>query len=194
MNAIFLGSFNPPHIGHLNAIQSVLEDDYYKIIDRIHIIPCKQNPNKSTYKTSYIARYKMCEMLFKDLIDAGVVVIDDIENEILPEYTYDLLKWINNNDYIIGKDFKWIITEETLEEIINNKWHNSKEILNEFGARMIVLSDNKSRYEDLNYIDLRPGINVHSTDIRNLAKECNSIELYTNKDISDFIKNNKIYR
>ena len=47
--AIFLGSFNPPHKGHYNCIKSVIESGQleYLGIDKIHIIPCWQNPNKN---------------------------------------------------------------------------------------------------------------------------------------------------
>lgn len=193
MNAIFLGSFNPPHIGHLNVIQSVLDSVYGRYIDKIHIIPCRQNPNKNKFQVSYVTRYKMCEALFKELIDKGKVVINDIENEILPEYSYNLLKYIEINK-CIGNNFKWIITEETLEEIIDSKWNNSVNILKEFGSRMIVLSDNDSKYEDLSYISLNPGINVHSTDIRNLVKNKKSIKLYTNQEVVNIIEEKNLYK
>jgi nicotinate-nucleotide adenylyltransferase len=40
---IFGGSFNPPHLGHVNAVTTVVK----KIgLDRIHIIPAYQNPMK----------------------------------------------------------------------------------------------------------------------------------------------------
>lgn len=191
--AIFLGSFNPPHIGHLNAIQSVLDSKYNSELDAIHIIPCNQNPNK-TKSTPYWIRYRMCCQMFCGLSDK--VIIDDLEADHEFKYTYNMLKYLaEGNDKFIDKDFKWIITAETVEEIVHDKWYESSKILNEFGSRMLVLSDNRtSEYQDLQYIDLKPGINVHSTDIRNLVKENKSIDLYVKPEVIDIIKNENLYK
>lgn len=193
MIGIFLGSFNPPHIGHMNAIQSVLESNYGNELDYIHIIPCRQNPNK-VESIPYWIRYRMCTWMFKGL--SNKVLIDDLEADHEFKYTYDMLKYLSSgSDKFIGKDFKWIITSETVEEIVNNKWYESSKILNEFGERMIVLSDGKtSKYEDLKYIDLNPGIDVHSTDIRKLVKENKSIDLFVNQEVIDIIKNENLYK
>ena len=47
--AIFLGSFNPPHKGHYDVVNSVIESGIMESakIEKIHIIPCWQNPNKT---------------------------------------------------------------------------------------------------------------------------------------------------
>ena len=86
---IFGGSFNPPHKGHYNCIKSVIESGQLEHlgIDKIHIIPCRQNPNKAKFHTSFVARYKMCESMFSDLITSGKVVIDDIENDYIVKDT-----------------------------------------------------------------------------------------------------------
>ena len=101
-------------------------------IEKIHVIPCYQNPNKAKFNTSFIARYKMCELMFTDLIISDKVIIDDIENDIKPKYTYDLIQYINtNNNSTIQKGFWWIITVETMKELMEQKWKNSKELLYE---------------------------------------------------------------
>ena len=195
MDAIFLGTFNPPHIGHLNAIQSVLDSEYNNKLDFIYIIPCNQNPNKKGSIPFWI-RYRMCTQIFKGI---DKVIIDDIESEHDFIYTYNLLKYlVNGKDKFINKDFLWIITEETLREIVDEKWYKSIEILSEFSKRMIIL--NKSGEGSIfgfgfdKYVKLNPGINIHSTDIRNLVKENKSINLYTKQEVIDIIENEKLYK
>ena len=88
--AIFLGSFDPPHKGHRDVIESVVNSDVMRrcCIDKIHIIPTQQNPNKPK-STPFIDRYKMCLAMFSDIDN---VLVDDIENQVKPQYTFDLFK------------------------------------------------------------------------------------------------------
>ena len=118
--AIFLGSFNPPHKGHVNCIKSVIKSNIIKQlnIDKIHVIPCWQNPNKSK-SIDFYDRYKMCIYEFTSLSDNCLV--DDIESLLKPTYTYELINYFKENkDYLINADFWWIVTEETIEELIDN--------------------------------------------------------------------------
>ena len=57
--AIFLGSFDPPHKGHRDAILSVVNSDVMRRcnIEKLHVIVAQQNPNKPK-STSFIDRYK----------------------------------------------------------------------------------------------------------------------------------------
>ena len=205
--AIFLGSFNPPHKGHYNCIKSFIDSGFMEHlgIDKIHIIPCRQNPNKTNYTVSYIARYKMCEILFRDLIIDRKVVIDDIENEILPDYTYDLIKFFKSgNDKMVGKDFWWIITAETLQEIIDGKWFRWPDLLdNKF---IIMYGENDILYDAIQLIKenkindksvsvkINNEVDYHSTQLREKIKNGESIANETNEAIQDFIKEDKLYK
>ena len=193
-DAIFLGSFNPPYIGHLNCIQSVLSSDIGDSL-RIHIIPCKQNPNKKE-SVSFSYRYDMCKSLFEPLSDN--VIVNDIEIKHDWKYTYDMLEYISNdNDKTISKDFLWIITEETYNELINNKWYKSDDILSKYINKMILVGPHKEHLLTTNltkcYVEMMPGFEIHSTDIRNLIKQNKNIELYCNKEVYSIIKENNLY-
>lgn len=197
MIAIFLGTFNPPHIGHLNCIQSVLDHEISKKITRIHVIPCNQNPNK-VGSIDFNIRFKMCQELFRGF--SNKVVVDDIERDHKWIFTYDMLEYfMRNEDKYIKSDFLWIITRETFGELDNNKWYNSKEILSKYINKMIIVGTKPEMdIQPYNvwckqYIQLRPGINVHSTDIRNLIKEGKNPNIYLNNDVINTIKENKLY-
>lgn len=204
--AIFLGSFNPPHKGHYEVIKSIIDsgimDDFN--IEKIHVIPCYQNPNKAKFNTSFIARYKMCELMFVDLIISDKVIIDDIENDIKPKYTYDLIQYINtNNNSTIQKGFWWIITVETMKELMEQKWKNSKELLYENNF-IVVGKDEKEWNNSLNqfmnykstirakFIKLNKVYDFHSTEIREKAKRGESIVDETCEHIDIYYRN--IYR
>lgn len=207
--AIFLGSFNPPHIGHYNCIKSFIDSNLMETlgIDKIHIIPCYQNPNKN--KTiDYIHRYKMCVEMFMDLIANELVSIDDIEDEMCPKYTYELIEHFKSNkDPYIKDDFWWIITEETYKELIDNKWKNSQWLLS--NNQFIIIYENKNNElsesirlnlskllwnEKSIIIPLNKSIDIHSTQLREYIKNGQSIEEYTNKNVQKYIEENNLYK
>lgn len=201
--AIFLGSFNPPHKGHYEVVKSIIDsgimDDFN--IEKIHVIPCYQNPNKAKFNTSFIARYKMCELMFTDLIISDKVIIDDIENDIKPKYTYDLIQYINtNNNSTIQKGFWWIITIETIKELMEQKWKNSKELLYE--NNFIVVGKDEKEWNNLlnrfmnykstiraKFIKLNKVYDFHSTEIREKAKRGESIMDETCEHIDIYYRN-----
>jgi nicotinate-nucleotide adenylyltransferase len=200
MNAIFLGSFDPPHIGHANVIMSVINSDISKLINNIHIIPTKQNPNKKN-STPILYRYYMSKLMFEQLSTEDTnVIVNDIEFKHDWTYTYDMLEYLaNDNDKSIGKDFLWIITRETYGELINNKWYKSEDIFSKYITKMIIVGSKPEMdiYPDnvwrRQYIQLMPGINIHSTDIRNLIKQNKNVELYFNNGVYNIIKENNLY-
>ena len=143
-DAIFLGSFDPPHLGHANVIMSVINSDISKSINNIHIIPTKQNPNKKD-STPILYRYYMSKLMFEPLsIEDTNVIVNDIEFKHDWTYTYDMLEYLSNdNDKSIGKDFLWILTEETYQEILKHCWYKSEEILSKYENRMIIVGNLK---------------------------------------------------
>ena len=206
--AIFLGSFNPPHKGHVDCIQSVVDSGIMKElnIDKIHVIPCWQNPNKSK-SIDFYDRYKMCKYEFVSLSDNCLV--DDIEASLKPTYTYELIDYFHQNkDKIIGGDFWWIVTEETIEELIDNKWKNSEQLLKE--NKFIVLYPKERPYisfkvndyfeeidkwpGDYQYIQLISPMDVHSTQIRENFWENAKYDNCITKDTKEYIIEHNLYK
>ena len=199
--AIFLGTFNPPHQGHRNVILSVC--DWYSkkhIIDleQIFIIPCWQNPNKE-YVTSYWDRYKMCLQEFYGALP-DYVLIDDIEAEIKPKYTYDLIKYFKSNkDLYIKDDFYWIITNETFNELWDNKWYNSEWLLDNNRFILIEEDTDKTNWQhyydiDVHHVPLNASCGIHSTNIRNkFWNNTENYNQYLRQGTKDYIIEHKLY-
>lgn len=59
--AVFGGTFDPPHIGHIHAVISLCERH---AIDEVWVIPAWQNPLKEEHHTSE-DRYMMCRLAFE---------------------------------------------------------------------------------------------------------------------------------
>lgn len=71
--AFFLGSFDPPHIGHGYVVSKALES-----MDFVVVVPTMQNPWKERKSTDFELRCQMCEKTFLPLGES--VLINDIEN------------------------------------------------------------------------------------------------------------------
>ena len=200
--AVFLGSFDPPHKGHRDAILSVVNSDVMRRcnIEKLHIIVAQQNPNKPK-STPFIDRYKMCLAMFGDIDN---VLIDDIENQVKPQYTFDLFKRFHcNEDDMITSDFWWVITTETINELIKGEWYKSVTMLCENKFIVIVKNDIEIEHikrtinwneGQVNFIKLHSTCNIHSSFIRNQVKDGYTEALNnTNKYVKDYIIRNKLY-
>lgn len=207
--AIFLGTFNPPHNGHVNCIKSVIRSGILNQfnIDKIHIIPCWQNPNKEDFddpKLRFWQRYKMCILEFAGLNE--YCIIDDIEAKIQPQYTYNLIEYLKSGKDKFIDDFWWIITAETFKELLCGKWYNSEKLINE-NKFIILIPDNLSddEYNEIvkytnndskyQFIDLLndPMANMHSTKLREMIKNNENVYPYINLDTELYIKHHSLY-
>jgi len=123
---IYLGTFNPPHIGHLNCLYSALNT---KLVDRILVVPAFHNPWKKkglkfdpnnhdgmSLDQEFFFRHNMCQAMFKDLIDKGKVRVSDIEYHIWRKshrydedvvYSHETLSKIKNIMYDDTYDLGW---------------------------------------------------------------------------------------
>ena len=171
---LFLGSFNPPHIGHVNIVREVLN---CKLVDYVWVIPAYQNPNKNVDTSeNFSHRYNMCRSMF----DLPYTNVNLVESVVKPKYTYDLLTHLRNDYPTV--DFRWIITDETLMEIINGTWYNSDKLLNE-NKFVVVEGTGKFNNEfpkEYNEIITKQGntsivletpITLSSTKIRKMIKD-----------------------
>ena len=80
--AIFGGTFDPPHFGHIYCILQAKER---YALDEVWVIPAHANPIKST-QTSATDRFRMAQLAFENLENCYV----------LDEYTDKLLVIIYN--------------------------------------------------------------------------------------------------
>jgi nicotinate-nucleotide adenylyltransferase len=172
---LFLGSFNPPHIGHVNIVREVLNS---KLVDTVWVIPAYQNPNKNIDTSeNFSHRYNMCKLMFEELPHTYVNLVESV---IKPKYTYDLLNQLKTE--YPEADFRWIITDETLMEIIYEQWYNSYELLEE--NKFIVIEgtgkfndDFPKEYHEVLKLEgnkciyLENPINMSSTQIRKMVED-----------------------
>lgn len=81
--ALYGGSFNPIHLGHVSLLELVLATFQF---DQCHLIPCKKSPHKTAEKHfSNKARLEMCKLAVHHL---STVTVNPIELDRREEPSY----------------------------------------------------------------------------------------------------------
>ncbi len=162
--ALYFGSFNPLHKGHVAICNYLLEQTD---IDLLRLIVTPGNPLKSeeNFKNA-TERFENVRIAVNNLFPHGRVILSDIEFRLpVPLYTVNTIRVIKkaepDNHFVIimGADNlaiieKWHKWQELLEE--NEIWiyprigSNAQELCKKYGCR---------------YLDA-PMINISSTEIR----------------------------
>ena len=176
---IYIGSFNPPHRGHINVVNYLLDNDY---VDRVLIIPTLGYWDKQDL-ISLEHRINMLKIFENDKI-----VVDCVHNNF--EYTYQLMM-------VLAKDYDdelyLIIGADNIIDF--DKWKEYKELLN---YKIIVMNRNGididkyvKKYHCDNFIVVSDYkyIDISSSKIRK-----NLDNKYLDKRVLEYINNNNLYR
>lgn len=117
--ALFGGSFDPPHFGHLRIVESALAE---LEIDKLFVVPTFLNPFKSNFYFSPKARLEwlriLCQSLpnsFKDKVE----VLDYEVRQNAPVPTYQTLQFIQQTYLSKGKVYL-LVGADNVESL--SKW------------------------------------------------------------------------
>lgn len=167
--AIYLGSFNPFHNGHLEVIKTALND--FKM-NEVIIVPSMKNPWK---KETPLDIENRIEIIWESLPTEILIysTIDSIEEKLIPPYySYATLHALKNkycNDEIFI-----LCGEDTIKDIPN--WMHGGKIIEDY---------------DFLIVD-RPKNSISSTEIRTKVKNNNPINGMVNDNVINLIK--KFYK
>lgn len=118
--AIFGGSFNPPHIGHVLAVAYLLATED---VDEIRIVPCFRHPF-AKHLASFEDRFAMCELAMGSL---PKTTISRVEAELGGES-----RTLRTIEHLVAtepeKRFRLVIGADVLNE--KDRWHGFEEIGN----------------------------------------------------------------
>lgn len=208
---IFGGSFNPPHVGHVQSVQTIKARAG---LDEIRIIPNWKNPLKQTIDgPSPEHRLEMCRLAFGTL--GPGFVVDDIEiRRAKTSYTIETVEALEKEHP--GARFYLIIGQDLLHEL--NQWKRWEELLEkvelivtsrpgyEFPKSADQLPDFlQSRIADLdfNFVTLKngreiqfiqiPDVDVSSSRLRKWLRIGKKVEKYLPLGVENYIKSEKLY-
>lgn len=171
--ALFGGSFDPPHLGHVAIVKAL---QTLQFIDTIIVMPTFLNPFKSTSHAPSELRLLWLKKIFANMQN---VVIDDFEiiqktpTPTIKSVNY-LLKYYDKIYVVIGAD--------NLASL--SKWQNYKELKTK--VTFIVVPRDRITIED-DFIVLNVDKKISSTQIRD-EQQYNFLSHTCAKEIEKFYK------
>lgn len=193
--ALFFGSFNPIHIGHLVIANHIANNN---IIDEVWFIVSPQNPFKE--KKTLLQDYHRLYLVEEAIHDNEKLKASNIEfNLPQPSYTIDTLTYIKEKYPTVN--FSIIMGEDNLKSF--HKWKNYEIILRDYNIivypRVNVGNDLKTQSEILNHKNVTlltdiPVMDISASFIRNNIKKGKSIRYLVTDKVLKYIDEMNFYK
>lgn len=191
------GTFNPPHIGHLDIAKKICIEF---ALDKILFLPVGMPPHKkNVYVADKFDRAAMVELLIQHEPNMEVCMI-----EILREgYTYTIDSISELRMMYPNTEFYYIIGTDTLYQL--ETWRNFRRVF-ELTKFICIFRPGDDMFEINEYIDRlkreysvdillseSSGPDISSTEIRELIFKNQNISGYVSERVSKYIKENNVY-
>jgi nicotinate-nucleotide adenylyltransferase len=185
--ALYFGSFNPIHIGHLIIANFVVENEK---VDELWFVVSPQNPFKNEQQLlNANHRLRLVQLAIENQLRLKA---SNIEFSLpKPSYTVDTLIYLKekypNHEFVI------LMGSDGYQNIKN--WKNAEYILNNYN--ILVYDRIESKQVALNHktkLLKAPLLNISATYIRNQIKLNKSIKYLVPDIVLDEIENQKFYR
>jgi len=174
--ALYGGSFDPIHFGHLNLAIQMLENEG---LDRVFFCPNKKNPLKESSQTSPKDRLQMVQLAIEP-IPQFQVLNWELERE-GPSYTVDTLEQLSK----LYKNISLIVGEDTVSSF--HEWKDWKRI--EQLAKILIGPRTKNGKSEKGC----RVVEMNSTDIRERLSKGLYCGHLLPKIVLDYIYNHQLY-
>ena len=198
--ALFIGTFNPIHNGHLMIANYVLNNAN---VDKVLFIPSPDAPFKDAHNEllDFKIRCNLIELSIYDIWNKRMSYSAIEETLSYPTYTYNTVKKLQEILYEV--EFSLIIGADNLKQL--HTWHNVDKLLTMVNLIVIPRGDIdcdkevrelKEKYvtNDITILNNCPLSNLSSTFIRKEIKQGKTIDFYVPDKVSKFITDNKLWR
>ena len=175
--ALFGGSFDPVHVGHVAIVESALQ---HLDIKELIILPTYINPFKKHFFAPPHLRLKWLKEVFDDI--EGVCVSDYEVLQEKPSYTIDTIRHFKTED----SDIYFIIGADNVASL--HKWYQFEEL-----SKMVtwVVATRESSDISGEYIQLHVNIPVSSTQLREKLDSA-YLPKKVQQEIVDYYKGEKL--
>lgn len=193
---LYQGTFNPPHLGHLQVAKFVSET---LKLDKILFIPAAKPPHKSLHenKDEALHRLNMTKLLVEN---ESKFEVSDIEfHRETPSYTYVTVKELYEK-YNLSEKPNFIIGDDAFSKI--DTWYHTEELKNLIDFVVLPRNEDfdKEKFEKLknngyNFQRLKmPKIYISSTEIRKEASNKRPLNKMTTQEVEKYIYEHNLYQ
>jgi nicotinate-nucleotide adenylyltransferase len=186
--ALFFGSFNPIHNGHL-AIALCLKQK--QLFDQIWFVVSPNNPLKEKNELAHENhRLNMVKLAIQEL---PFLQICDVEFSLpMPSYTINTLHYLEKQ--YPDDEFSLILGADNMDHF--HLWKNYEDILKRYKIYVYPRSNdnNMNNIEHPNIISVdAPLLPVSATEIRTLLQQKKPMNEYLSASVIQYIAENQIY-
>ena len=190
--ALYFGSFNPIHKGHIALAEWVVEQG---LCDELIFIVSPQNPLKEQKELApEFSRYEMCEMACQSSRYPDRIKVSAVEFVLeKPSYTINTLRYLREN---FGAEMKFSILmgADNIENF--DKWREYEEILRNYPLLVYPREGySVEKFADkIKFLENAPLFDFAATDIRKMIAEGKHFNDKVGNDVAKYIIRNRLYR
>lgn len=187
--ALFFGSFNPVHNGHLMIANYICETTDLK---KVWLVVSPQNPFKE--KESLLSEYDRLHLIQLAIENNNNLKASDIEFKLpKPSYTIDTLTHLKEK--YPQHEFSLIMGSDNLASL--HKWKNYQQILDNhdiyvYNRRGFNAPAPKTK-RTITILDF-PFIDISATFIRENIRKKVSMEFFLPEKVWEYVRDHRLYR
>ena len=190
--ALYFGSFNPIHRGHIALAEWVVEQ---RLCDELIFIVSPQNPFKEQQGLApEFSRYEMCEIACKASRYPEQIQVSAVEFVLeKPSYTINTLRYLREN-FGAEMQFSILLGADNIENF--DKWREYKEILSDYPLLVYPREGySVEKFADkITFLSNAPLFDFAATDIRSMIAEGKDFRDKLSAEVAHYIIQNRLYK
>ena len=190
--ALYFGSFNPIHKGHIALAEWVVEQG---LCDELIFIVSPQNPFKEQEGLApEFSRYEMCELACKASRYPEQIKVSAVEFVLeKPSYTINTLRYLREN-FGSEMQFSILMGADNIENF--DKWREYEEILRDYPLLVYPREGySVEKFADkITFLENAPLFDFAATDIRTMISKGEDFRDKLSAEVANYIIQNKLYR
>ena len=190
--ALYFGSFNPIHKGHIALAEWVVEQG---LCDELIFIVSPQNPLKSSTELApEFSRYEMCEMACASSRYPDRIKVSAVEFVLeKPSYTINTLRYLRS-EFGSQMQFSILLGADNIESF--DRWREYEEILRDY--RLLVYPREgysvEKFAEKITFLSDAPLFDFAATDIRKAIADDEDFTDKLPSAVAKYIIQNRLYK
>lgn len=183
---LFGGAFDPPHVGHLQVVRSILEEE---LADQVWLVPVGQHPFAKKMSAD-VDRLAMLELTFTQL-DSVEIKTYELEKKGVG-YSYQTLQHFSQ---LYPTDtFSWLIGSDNLASF--HQWGFYQELLQEFKVYVYPRKGFQLNplYPGMTILSEVPEVAISSSEIKEKMTHGLPITDHVVPAVEQYIIENKLYQ